>query len=136
MSDLSDLQLDLTGFINNIFRNTAMPPFSYRLELDGGPAALNNFLQSFVLKGCEELFQTDLHNLTDSQVKELREYLLSIGYDADYDPITETKLVKIYHPDGTPGLKELKINRFNITFKPADNSLDNYNSHRTAHSLF
>jgi len=130
MSELTEMELELNSFIDSVFHNEPMPPFSFRFELSSAdPNMLNNFLQSFVLKGCDELFNTELHSLSKRQVGKLREYLLSIGYDVDYDNKEETKLVKIYNSDGSPALKSISSSRFNVTFKSANPALNSYNSH-------
>jgi hypothetical protein len=118
------------SFIRQIFTAPAAPPFNYNLVLDttndGNPVdALFGFLQAFVIIGSDILFgTTDLHSLTDSQASRIREYLLSIGYDADYEVIKESKIVKVYHTDGRPYLRRLNRNRLNMTFKVAKRSFD------------
>lgn len=131
MSDITEMELDLGQFIVGLFNNPPMPPFSFRLELDAAnPAMFNNFMQSLVLHGCEVLFDgKQLHTLSEEQVGKLREYLLSVGYDADYDNVVEEKIVKVYDKSGSPGLKKLSSTRLNVTFKAANPALNNYNSH-------
>ena len=137
-SELEETELDLTGFMRSVFNKSAMPPFSFRVNLSQASYAdKNNFLQSFILTGCNSLFDGEqLHNLTDRQIKKLREYLLSIGYDVDYNNINENKIVKVYNKDGSPYLKKLTDMRLNITFKDADPALNTYNSHIIPHSMF
>lgn len=128
MSDLQELELDTNAFFNSIFNTSPMPPFSYRIEII--PDMLNTVLQSFVLGGCTKLYPgINLHQLNQRQIGTLREYLLSIGYDIEYNLIEESKIIKDYHPDGSPFLRKLNNNRYNFTFKQADPQLNNYNSH-------
>lgn len=114
-------QIDAMTFIRTIFSTTPSPPFAHRLELNtSDPDDLNGFLQAFVLIGCDILYgTTELHLLNEQQVATLRAYLQSIGYDADYNFMLDTKLVKVYKSDGTPALRKLSATRLNMTFKLA-----------------
>jgi len=128
---LEETELDINACINNIFNTSPMPPFSFRLGITPGTVKeQNNFLELFVMTGCEKLFNnTQLHNLSEKQIILLREYLLSIGYDADYNTLKEKKIVKVYTIKGIPYLRSLENSRLNITFKIGNPSLNKYNSH-------
>lgn len=118
-------ELNINGFADNIFKHPSQPPFSFALDFSQATQDdVNSFLQNFLLTGCKSLYNKDLHELSEREIGKLREYLLSIGWDADYKKIKEDKLVLKYKPGGEKYLSKIAFNRWNITFKLADQRLN------------
>lgn len=136
MSELSEMELDVRDFLNSIFNRPPLPPFSFYIDLSQGNADNSNkFLQNFVMQGAYRLYDKQLHELTPEQLNTLRQYLQSIGYDAQYDVISTSKVVKVYYENGQPYLRKLREKRYNITFRPADQSINTYNTHTSTYFI-
>ena len=127
----TEADLDFPSFVNSLFHNESQPPFSFRIELTQSltEAEVSNILGSMLVTGAQIKYGKQLHELSDVQIGRLRTYLLSIGWDADYNPVSRKKQVIDYEPDGIPYLRYIEVKEWQITFKPADQSLNQYNSH-------
>jgi hypothetical protein len=98
-----------------------MPPFSFFIDFPGSDPT--GILGEMLISGARRKYGRQLSHLSDSEIGTLREYLLSIGWDADYHLVSLYKEAVDYHPDGEPYVRQVKINNWQITFKPADQSL-------------
>ena len=90
---------------------------------------LNSLLSSVLLTGASIKYNKPLHELSEHELYTLREYLLSIGWDADYHLARITREVLDYYPNGKPYVKLLSLNNWQITFKLADRALNRYDDH-------
>ncbi len=113
-------EFNVNDFIKNIFSSEPKDPFSYRLELNVEPNVLVKILGDFVTYGSHTLYQRELALLSEQEIQTIRKYLLSIGYDVEYDMVTVNKKVTDYKPDGSSFEKIIPINKWNISFKIAD----------------
>ena len=110
---------DTFTFITGIFNASCLPPFSIRFDLDGDPEQLRSFLSSFIVTGADIKFKKELAHLTKQELDILRDYMLSIGYDADYNLIHREKLILDYKQTGQPFTKKIYYDEWQITFKIA-----------------
>lgn len=129
MNPLTETELDPQEFMKNVFTQSPMPPFSYKFDMSNATEReCTLFLQNFLVSGADLLYSKNLNDLSERQIGTLRDYLLSVGYDADYELVNDHKIVKNYHPDGSPFLHKVRSTRTNITFKLADPRLNRYSS--------
>ena len=134
MSELTETELDLSfaGFTTSLFNKSSMPPFSFRLALeDMTPETFKDTMSAFLVTGANIKYGKLLHELSEKELGILRNYLLSIGYDVDYNLVVRTKKVLEYRENGTPFFKVLKFNEWQVTYKVANQALNEYNTHRT-----
>ena len=110
---------DTFTFITSIFTASCLPPFSIRFDLEGDPEQLRSFLSCFIVTGADIKFKKELSQLNKQELNILRDYMLSIGYDADYNLIQKGKLILDYKPTGQPFTKKISYDEWQITFKIA-----------------
>jgi hypothetical protein len=102
-----DLDLDL------FFSEPPRPPKSCSLGYGCGQSAL----ETIVIFGCKKLYNKEPAELSKEELQYLKSYLISLGWDADYVPVHNKKLVLDYNPDGTRFLKYIPFTWWQITFK-------------------
>lgn len=112
--------MNITEFTEHLFGNSPLPPFSYFMQLDGN---YEHVLGNMLIKGAKIIYGKQLCELSDVEIGNLRQYLLSMGWDADYNMVELFKSVLDYHPDGTPYIAKIVINNWQVTFKAADPAL-------------
>ena len=117
MSDEYEIETDIPTLIRRIFSAPCLPPYSFRFDLDNDPEELRQLLSFFIVTGADIKFGKELAHLTQGELEVLREYMLSIGYDADYNLVQREKLVLDYEPDGRPFTKYISYGEWQITFK-------------------
>lgn len=118
---LTEITSSYEQFIQSLFRSPPQPPFSFFIDFADNQA--NSLLGSLLMTGAQIRYNKQLNELTESEISKIREYLLSIGWDAEYHLATLHKEVLDYHCTGTPFIRNLKINNWQITFQTADQSL-------------
>lgn len=123
---LTELDTGIEQFMIMLFRSPVMPPFSFFIDLSG--IMPDQILGPLLCAGAQSLYNKQLSNLTEPEIGVLREYLLSIGWDADYHLATLYKEVVDYRSDGEPYVNQIKVNNWQITFKTADHSLRTSNA--------
>lgn len=124
MSDMAvPLDVNIEQFFNMLFNAPPMPPFSYLINLGDIGMSADAVLGPMLIAGAQHLYNKQLSDLTEVEIGKLREYMLSIGWDADYNLAVLYKDTLDYYPDGEPYVKQIKINNWQISFKPADPSL-------------
>lgn len=106
----------------DLFDRSPGDPFSVSVEL-GDTTQTVPFLERFVLVGSRKLFNKSLGELTEREIDRIRQYLLSIGWDADLSFFPFSKTVLDYTPLGQAYLRKIKAGTTRINFKPADPSL-------------
>jgi hypothetical protein len=109
---------DFDQFIQSLFRNEAMPPYSFRLEFEH--TEITRVLSSIITTGASIIYGKPVHELCTEEIQHIRIYMLSLGWDADYKMVPLSKEVLDYYPDGQPYIRILTINNWQITFKQAD----------------
>ena len=114
--------MNISEFTQLLFSNQPLPPFSYFMQLDLN-SNYEQILGNMLIQGSLTIYNKQLCDLTASEISHLREYLLSIGWDADYGMVNLNKEVLDYHPNGEPYIFNLKINNWQVTFKAADPAL-------------
>jgi len=107
------------AFVQLLFSNPPLPPFSYFIEMNMSPDILGNM----IILGSQIIYGKNMCDLSSNDIGYMRQYLLSIGWDADYNMVDLYKEVLDYYPDGDPYVRKLKINNWQVTFKPADPAL-------------
>jgi hypothetical protein len=117
-----EIKEGIQQFIAMLFKSPSQPPFSFHIDF-GSQSPDDGLLLSILVYGAEARYSKQLHELSPAELQTLREYMLSIGWDADYNMIKDDKEVVDYHPDGRAYVRVLKLNTWQITFKPADPSL-------------
>jgi len=122
---LIEITSSFEQFIQSLFQSPPQPPFSFLIDFPSGDAQTQTILGSLLMTGAQIRYAKQLGDLTESEISKMREYLLSIGWDAEYHLATLCKEVLDYHCDGahTPYIRNLKINSWQITFRTADQSL-------------
>ena len=122
--DLEPRDYDISEFVENIFKHEPLDPFAIEnvIMMENG-STLTQVLGHFVVRGARILYNKELAHLSEAEIFKVRSYLLSIGWDVEYEIVKETKSVKDYNPDGTEFIREIPINNWKIQFKRADNSL-------------
>lgn len=103
--------------IETIFMVSPPPtPFKFRIQFidPNDYSKLASFLGHFLMYGCKKLYNVEPCKLTLPQISTLRDYILSIGYDIDYNPI----------PTITTNSEGVEESDYKIMFKPADRSLE------------
>ena len=124
MNDDLQYQGDSSSFMTSLFANTVQPPFSFFFQLDGGDSGdLTRMVSTVLTTGSDLRYGKQFHELSETERRVMRGYLLSLGWDYDYNTVILTKEVLDYHPDGVPYVHKLKINNRQLTFKSADRML-------------
>lgn len=118
---LTEITSGFEQFVQTLFRSAPQPPFSYIIEFPNNQ--VNSILGSLLMTGAQIRYNKQLSDLTVSEIGKIREYLLSIGWDAEYHLATLYKEVLDYQCNGVPYIRNLKINNWQITFQMADQSL-------------
>jgi hypothetical protein len=113
-----EMEMDVPTLIRHIFSAPCLPPFSFRFDLGGEQLRL--LLSSFIVTGADIKFGKELAHLTREELGVLRDYMLSIGYDADYNLVQREKIVLDYTPSGRPFTKYVPYGEWQITFKIAE----------------
>lgn len=117
---LTEITSSYEQFLQSLFRSPPQPPFSYLIDFADNQT---NSLLGVLMTGAQIKYNKQLNELTESEISKIREYLLSIGWDANYHLVTLYKEVLDYHCTGVPYIRNLKINNWQITFRTADQSL-------------
>jgi hypothetical protein len=118
---MAEFDIDMGLFVERLFSAPPSPPFSYFISF--GNIDIPNFLGNMVIIGADKLYSKELSNLSEPELSRLRDYLLSIGWDADYNPVCMYKEALDYHPNGKPYVLKIKVNNWQVTFKPANQNL-------------
>ena len=124
------VDVTLDELIDRIYSHPPLDPFSMDLEILTGQDIVS-FLGKFIMMGCKILYKRELAQLSADEVSNLRKYLWSIGWDAEYNPVKKEKMVIDYLPDGRPYQKSIPYTDWKIYFKPASRSLDMKHTHQT-----
>jgi len=112
MSEITFQDFKFCDFVQNLYKMEPNPPFSLSLEFlsEIDKEELQKLLAYFVIEGAKIRFNKTLNELSKQDIDYLREYLLSIGYEATFDIKQEEMLIK--------GKNQL-VNRYYIDFFPA-----------------
>ena len=119
---INSFDIDFKQLTKSIFDNEPLNPWSLRLEFLSNidQAELFNLLGYFVQYGSKHLYQKELALLSSDEIDVIRQYLQSIGYDAEYNlNQTDKKVVTDYRENGTSFKKRIQINNWQIVFKTA-----------------
>lgn len=111
-----DMNINISEFVTRIFNEPPQPPHSFQLDLGSNAC---NIMGSILITGAQIKYGKSLDELDEPEIKVMKEYLQSMGWDADYQLATMYKEVLDYHPDGKPFVNKVKINNWQITFKVA-----------------
>lgn len=114
----TELNLSVDQFISTLFRNEPMPPYSFRLEFEEGQVI--SALASILATGASLRYNKKIDELSEREISTMRQYLQSIGWDADYALVVLNKEVLDYYPSGKPFIRLLKLNKWQIIFKTAE----------------
>ena len=108
-------------FVTAIYKMEPQDPFSLRLQFldEIKKEDLRQLLAYFIMTGAKTLYGKELSELTPKEMKNLRSYLHSIGWDVKYE--IEKRMQKISEKDPN---KETPVNYFKIDFFPANPALD------------
>lgn len=118
--DIETKDYDISEFVENIFKHEPLDPFAIEnVILFEEGSTLIQFLGHFIVRGARILYNKELAHLSEDEIFKVRSYLLSIGWDVEYEMVKESKSVKDYHPDGTEYTKEIPVNNWKIQFKKA-----------------
>ncbi len=114
---IGDFNID--NFTNFLFSQEPMPPHSLIVVNNNNNITndIANILGNILVKGAKYLWNLQLCQLNEEQIYKLRQYLWSMGYDADYVSNQEVKMVTDYHPDGTAFNREIKFSVHKMLFK-------------------
>lgn len=112
----------MDNFVTTLFNDSPQAPFTYFMDMSAESDPIQ-LLSQVLMIGAQIKFKKQIADLTEAEVNKLREYMLSLGWDADYNLIIKHKEVVDYKPDGVPYVKQLKLNNWQITFKAADSRL-------------
>jgi hypothetical protein len=115
--------MNLDEFIDMIYSNECLDPFAYNFDVEMEQGSLVQFLGKFVVTGARKLYNKEIAHLTEIEVEKIRSYLLSIGWDVEYEMVCESKTVTDYKPDGTSFKRDIPLNNWKIQFKRADPKL-------------
>jgi hypothetical protein len=112
----AETEVNVDEFLARFFFQPPQPVNSFRIELP--PAEAPQFFSRLLCQGAQVLYgQPELAQLTERQILTLREYVQSLGWDADYAKKSVSKLVLDYLAEtGQPVLRYLPINEIQITF--------------------
>ena len=119
---LTEITEGIDQFAHTLFSTSSQPPFSFHLDFSSVPEP-NVVLGSMLITGAQIRYGKELGALTEREIGSLREYLQSIGWDADYHMASSFKEVVDYRLNGEPFIHNIKIKDWQITFKQADPSL-------------
>lgn len=126
------VDMSFNQFVDMIFKNPPQEPFTWNFSF------INNLpnkdqqaqlLGYFIVTGAKNKYDKELANLTEREIGTIREYLLSIGFDIEYEQLKSVKKVRDYHPDNTPYDREIEYSEWKIQFKAADLALSRIHSH-------
>lgn len=104
--------------MKGIFSNPVQPPLSLRLEFIDIMTLqqAQQLLGQFIVFGARKLYNKALHEVTEDEMKQLRRYLNSIGYDVESKKVVIEKVVTDYRPDGTSFERVIPVNKWEYTF--------------------
>jgi len=109
-----------TSFIQEIFKTAPKEPFSFYLTLPE-EVQIRDFLANFIVSGADSLYHCQLADLTPDQIEHLRQYLLSIGWDVEYQ--VESRQQSFPKNNNQSETVTRQVNYYLIDFKPADPAL-------------
>lgn len=112
----------INDFVTTLFTDSPQSPFTYFMDMSSEPNPMM-VLSQILMAGAQIKYQKQIADLTETEVAKLRDYMLSLGWDADYKLVVKYKEVLDYKPDGSPYVKEIKLNNWQVTFKAADTRL-------------
>ena len=125
MTDISETEISPENFFHTVFKSDPMPPFTFRIELP--PAIYQVFLQNFLVVGCLERYNQTFDKLNQIQMEKIREYMWSIGWDYEIKELVDSRIVLDFKENGEKYLREIGYTNNQISFKPANNLMNNYN---------
>lgn len=128
---MEGVDMGFDGFVKMVFNNPVQEPFSFIFSFpeDLTPLQRSEALGFFIVTGAKMKYNKQLAELTEKEITNLRDYLLSIGFDIDYKLNVKTKQVTDYREDNTPYQRDITFNHYDISFKVADMKLGRIHSH-------
>ncbi|GAJ15048.1 unnamed protein product [marine sediment metagenome] len=122
--EITSIDFKFNDFVDAIYKQEPGEPFAYRLEfLDQiDKEELRKLLAYFVITGAKTKYEKELAQLSPDEIKYLRQYLISIGYNVKFE--VQQKMQKL---DPKNPQKETAVNYFMIDFFSADPALDKNN---------
>lgn len=114
----TELNCSVDQFITGLFRSEPMPPYSFRLEFEEG--RVESTLAGILVTGASLRYGKKIDELSEREIGTMKQYLQSLGWDADYNLAVLNKEVLDYYPTGKPFIRLLKLNNWQITFKRAE----------------
>ena len=117
IESVESLDMDFGNFVKRLYENPLQKPFSYTLQFltEIPHDQAQNYLGYILTTGAKELFDKELVYLSQEQIETLREYMHSIGWDAEYQVTTQEN-------------QGQKYNQWYIEFFPCKRSLDILNA--------
>jgi hypothetical protein len=127
MNNLVDSCVEMAAML---FSNPPLPPFSMFADFsEATPDQVTQFYSQIVMYGAKAMYDKGLHELSPSQIETLREYLLSMGCDVEYNLNEDKKIVLEYTEEGERVSRSIKTNHYQLVFKPADPALNKIEAH-------